>query len=236
MNHQTDFCILGAGLAGLSLADALSEQDFSTTVIDKSAIAAGASGTPGGLVNPATGRRAKKVWKAEQCYEAIAGNLEKIQSTTNNQFYVNNGLLRPALMKKMARKMKEQYDQTPWPADWCEWKSEDEIKEIHPDITCVDGGLWLPIGLSVDVGQYLHAYSEYLEKSGTTFFLNKDPVYINPDDYRTIELESTTIEARNLVFATGHSIATSPYWDWIPVNLIKGQVAKFKTSENKCIF
>ncbi len=236
MSHQTDFCILGAGLAGLSLADTLSEHDFSTVIVDKSSIAAGASGTPGGLVNPATGRRAKKTWKAEQCYEAISANLAKIQSTTDDQFYINNGLLRPALMEKMARKMKEQHEQTTWPDGWCEWKSEDEIKEVHPGITCVNGGLWLPIGLSVEVGQYLHAYSEYLKKSGTVFFLNQDPVYINPDDYRKVELQDTTIEAQHLVFATGHTIATSPYWDWIPVNLIKGQVAKFKTSENSLSF
>jgi glycine/D-amino acid oxidase-like deaminating enzyme len=236
MSHRTDFCILGAGLAGLSLADALSNHDFSTTVVDKSSIAAGASGTPGGLVNPATGRRAKKTWKAEQCYEAISANLAKVQSFAEESFYANNGLLRPALMEKMARKMKEQYEQTSWPNGWCDWKIEEEIKQIHPGITCVDGGLWLPIGLSVDVGKYLHAYSKYLKSIGTTFFLNQDPVYINPDDYQKIELSNTTVEAKHLVFATGHAMATSPYWDWIPVNLIKGQVATFKTSEDSLSF
>ncbi|MDZ7681126.1 MAG: FAD-dependent oxidoreductase [Fodinibius sp.] len=77
MSHQTDFCILGAGLAGLSLADALAEKGFTTTVVDKSTVAAGASGTPGGLVNPATGRRAKKSWRAENCYTAIASEPKK---------------------------------------------------------------------------------------------------------------------------------------------------------------
>ena len=236
MPHQTDFCILGAGLAGLSLADALSQKGFATTVIDKGNIAAGASGTPGGLVNPATGRRAKKSWKAEQCYTAIASNLEKVRPYSETTFFRKNGLLRPALLEKMARKMHAQYKQTSWPEGWCQWKSENEIKEIHPGITCVDGGLWLPIGLTVDVGKYLTAYAEYLKAGGTSFFLNQDPVYISPDDYRKVALKDITITTQHLVFATGHAVATSPYWDWIPVNLIKGQVAKFKTSDKQLSF
>jgi glycine/D-amino acid oxidase-like deaminating enzyme len=236
MSHQTDFCILGAGIAGLSLADALSQKGFSITIVDKESVAAGASGTPGGLVNPATGRRAKKVWQAENCYTAIASNLEKVQQQSNSTFYLNNGVLRPALMQKMARKMREQYEQTAWPDGWCEWKGEGEIKEIHPGISCVDGGLWLPIGLTVDVGAYLHAYSNFLKAHGTNFYLNQDTVYIRPGDYRSIDLQDTTIACENLVFATGHTIATSPYWDWIPVNLIKGQVAKFRTFEEALSF
>jgi glycine/D-amino acid oxidase-like deaminating enzyme len=230
MNHQTDFCILGAGLAGLSLADALGDQDFSVLVIDKNSIASGASGTPGGLVNPATGRRAKKSWKAEQCYEAIAANLEKVQNTTNDSFFINNGLLRPALLEKMARKMKDQHESTTWPDGWCQWKSEGEIKEIHPGINCVNGGLWLPIGLTVDVGKYITAYSKYLKERGTPVLLNSAPQSISNGRNWRIELTNSTVRAQHLVFATGHYITESQYWDWLPVNLIKGQVAKFKSA------
>ena len=55
-----DFCILGAGIAGLSLADALQEKGYRVIVLEKNDIASGASGSPGALVNPAAGRRAKK--------------------------------------------------------------------------------------------------------------------------------------------------------------------------------
>ncbi|NGP88889.1 NAD(P)/FAD-dependent oxidoreductase [Fodinibius halophilus] len=233
MSQQFDFCILGAGLAGLSIADSLAEHDFSTAVIDREDIAAGASGTPGGLVNPATGRRAKKVWKAEQCYTTTLQCLQKVQETTEDHFFAKNGVLRPALMEKMARKMRNEYEQTSWPKDWCQWKSEGQIKEMHPGITCVNGGLWLPVGLTVDVGQYLHAYAAYLEQeAGTTFFLNQDPIERYDDGYWRIKLEKTMIRAKHIVFATGRATATSYHWDWLPFNLIKGQVAEFKTANN----
>jgi len=236
MSRQTDFCILGAGIAGLSLADALLEYNVSVIVIDKSSVASGASGTPGGLVNPATGRRATKTWRAEQCYEAISTNLEKVQSQTDKIFYQNNGLLRPALLEKMARKMKEQHEKTTWPRDWCQWKTEDEIKEIHPGITCVNGGLWLPIGLSVDVGKYLQAYADFLGDKDITILLHHPPKDIHYEKDWVVELTEDTVHAKNLVFATGHSTGNSPFWDWLPLHLIKGQVAKFKKENSMLSF
>jgi len=235
MKHA-DFCILGAGLAGLSLADSLTDHNLSSIVIEKNALASGASGTPGGLVNPATGRRAKKSWKAVQCYKAIAKNLEKIQATTNERFYLNNGLLRPALLEKMARKMKNQHEKTTWPSGWCQWKSESEIKEIHPGIECVDGGLWLPIGLTVDVGKYVQAYAQWLRDEGINILTNQQPLEIHHDKKWHVELGDSTIATKYLVFATGHYTPQSKYWDWLPINLIKGQVAKFKAASGPLSF
>ncbi|MGD8428036.1 MAG: FAD-dependent oxidoreductase [Balneolaceae bacterium] len=236
MEHTTDYCILGAGIAGLSLADALMQRDLSVTVIDKESIAAGASGTPGGLVNPATGRRATKTWKAEQCYEAISSTLKKIQSTTDKEFYRNNGLLRPALLEKMAKKMRAQFENTTWPKGWCQWKTEEEIKEMHPGINCVDGGLWLPIGITVNVGKYLQAYATFLKDKGAKIFLSEPPQKIDKANHWQIELDNTTIKARNLVFATGHSTKELPFWDWLPLHLIKGQVATFKSVDGPLSF
>jgi glycine/D-amino acid oxidase-like deaminating enzyme len=237
MHHQTDYCILGAGLAGLSLADSLREADFETIVIDKEDIAAGASGTPGGLVNLATGRRATKAWKAEQCYEAISQNLSKVQEYSDTEFYQHNGLLRPALLEKMARKMKEQHKKTSWPEGWCQWKSEGAIKEIHPGIKCIDGGLWLPIGLTVDVGSYLQAYARYLmEEKGIPIRTNKNAKIAHTEKGWVISFDDTTIQAQNIVFAIGRATKKSEYWDWLPLNLIKGQVARFSTGSDPLSF
>lgn len=198
--------------------------------MDKSGVAAGASGTPGGLVNPATGRRAKKSWKAEDCYNAISSNLEKVQRTTRENFYAKNGLLRPALLEKMARKMYEQHQNTCWPEGWCQWKSEAEIKEMHPGISCVDGGLWLPIGLSVNVKKYLIAYKEYLTEQGVDFYLHNKPEHIHKSNKWQVDLEPTTISTKHIVFAMGRHTFKTYYWDWLPLKFIKGQVAIFRST------
>jgi glycine/D-amino acid oxidase-like deaminating enzyme len=231
-----DFCILGAGIAGLSLADALRERDFSVIVLEKDDIASGASGTPGGLVNPATGRRGKKVWKAEQCYEAIRQNLEKVQAASAHSFFWNNGLLRPALTSKMAHKMRQQFNDTSWPEGWCQWQTEGQVKERHPGINCIEGGLWLPIGLTVDVGAYLKAYADYLCSSGVVVEAQTGPEFHQEDDRWIIHTSKKRWKSRNLVFATGYATIDDPIWKFLPLEGVKGQVAKFRAGETMLPF
>ncbi|HYW35881.1 MAG TPA: FAD-dependent oxidoreductase [Balneolaceae bacterium] len=229
MNY--DFCILGAGIAGLSLADALLEQNFTVAVLEKHDVAAGASGTPGGLVNPATGRRAKKTWKTEQCYPAIRHNLEKIQNFSSQKFFRNNGLLRPALSHKMARKMHERYEETSWPEGWCIWQSEQQIKDRHPGINCVDGGLWLPIGLTVDVGAYLHAYADFLVAKDVLIETGVEPDFHRKNNRWTVQISGTQLQCEHLVFATGFDTTHHPFWKFLPLEGVKGQVARFKAKK-----
>ena len=151
-------------------------------------------------------------------------------------FYQNNGLLRPALLEKMAVKMKAQHEKTIWPEGWCQWKTEEEIKQMHPGITCIDGGLWLPIGLSVDVGGYLQVYARFLQDSGVRIWTGQRPIINRAHNEWHISIDGTTIRARHLLFAIGRATTESRYWDWLPLHLIKGQVATFSTGDEPLPF
>ena len=228
MSDTYDYCILGAGLAGLSLADSLQQKDLAVCVIEKDEIGSGASGTPGGLVNPATGRRATKSWKAEACYEAITENLEKVSSYSVSPYFRNNGVLRPAITSKMAGKMRERYEETTWREGWCHWLTADEIKERHPGITCIEGGLWLPVGISVDSGAYLKALGSYLRDKGVQIItsLEPNPEYVPPN--WEIRHNDHHIKAENLVYASGFGTLSVDYWKELNFHPIKGQVATFR--------
>ncbi|MFH5831912.1 NAD(P)/FAD-dependent oxidoreductase [Halalkalibaculum sp. DA3122] len=226
-----DFCILGAGLAGLSLADALTERNCRVCVIEKNEIASGASGTPLGMVNPATGRRATKTWRAEQCYEAVYKTLWKVAPFSEEPFFTRNGVLRPALTEKIARKMKNQLEKTAWPHGWCEWLSREQIQRKHPGINCVEGGLWLPVGLTVDVTQYLQALARYLETQGATVIEHADYQLNQTSAGWTVSLETREINCDKLVFATGFDMTRHPFWDFLPLHPIKGQMAIFQPDE-----
>lgn len=226
-----DYCILGAGLAGLSLADALLEQGQTVCVVEKYDIASGASGTPLGMVNPATGRRATKTWRAEKCYDAISANLEKVTPFSDRTFYERNGVLRPALTAKIARKMREQYEKTDWPEGWCRWLPEGEIKSRHPGITCVDGGLWIPVGITVDVSGYLEALAAYLHSGQVQLFTRKAYSLEQKSDAWDIQMKDGSFSAGNIVFATGHAITRHPWWKELSFHSIKGQIAIFKPEQ-----
>lgn len=228
---HVEYCIVGAGIAGLSLADALSEKGFEVAVVEQNEPGAGASGTPGALVNPATGRRAKKSWKAEQCYRAISDNLEKVSGHSDKSFFRRNGVLRPALTPKMARKMREQYENTSWEEGWCRWMSEAELKDFHPGINCVDGGIWLPIAITVDAGKYLQAYASWLRERNISILTGNAPEVSQSGGRWHIQAGNSGLTAENLVYATGYGTVAVDWWDDIPFEPIKGQLAGF-TVEN----
>ncbi len=226
-----DYCILGGGLAGLSLADALQAHNQSVVVLEKNEIGSGASGTPGGLVNPATGRKGTKSWKAEGCYRAIRENLEKIQNYSSLPFFHQNGVLRPAQSAKMAQKMKARFDETNWPKGWCHWLSERKIKRKHPGINCIDGGLWLPIGITVDVKNYLKAYSVYLKSKQVVVKINCNSKVNCRDGHWKLQFTNGFVKCEHLIFATGFGTVSHPFWKNLNLNPVKGQTAHFRAKK-----
>lgn len=226
-----DFCILGGGLAGLSLADALQSLDQKVAVVEKNDIGSGASGTPGGLVNPATGRKGKKAWKAEACYKAIQENLNKVRKLTPIPFFHQNGILRPAQSEKMAHKMKSQFNKTTWPEGWCYWLTEDEIKQKHPGIHCRGGGLWLPVGMTVNVKKYLEAYTRWLQLNKVGVKTKCEAAVKRKKNEWQLQLKSTTIKCKHLIYATGFETTSNPFWKNLKLEAIKGQTARFQAEE-----
>ncbi len=230
MNKSFDICILGAGLAGVSLAYELSKGGLYVSVVDPNGVAGGASGTPVGLVNPATGRYATLGWRSKECYDAVLENLERVQEKAPVQFYKKSGVIRPALDEKIASKMKENFDSTQWPKGWCEWMDEESVTEFHPGIECTGGGVWLPIGLTVDIGTYLKSFSDQLQTDGTPFITGKEYKLRKNNDYWEVNLEdNTTIKAEKVVVCAGINSSQISYFKDIPLYPVKGQLAVFKT-------
>lgn len=224
-----DFCVLGAGLAGLSISDKLIQKGASVCLIDTGDIASGASGTPLGLVNPATGRFGTKTWRSEQCYSGIASDLEKVQDQSPVQFFKRTGILRPAQDEKMASRMKENAEQQDWPEGWCKWLNKEEIRFINPELNCVEGGMWLPKGLTVNSGLYLKSKTDLLKKKGLKVYTNAR--YETEADRSSfkISLQKKVLQATSIIYATGNETKYLKYWDFLRLNPIKGQLAIFDT-------
>lgn len=228
-----DALILGAGIAGLSLADALLQRGCSVVVADKNKVGSGASGTPLAMANPATGLRAKKVWRAEACYQAIQDLLDRTENHVGATIYKKNGVLRPALSSKMARKMKERYDQTQWPEAWVHWLDEDQIKQKHPGIRCWDGGLWIPMGLTVDMRAYLQALAQYLKSHDVVIYedIDNQPQLSSETNGWRLDVDDRRIEFEHLIYATGYGTIKDPRWQLLPLEGVKGQLLEAEPEE-----
>lgn len=227
-----DFCVLGAGLAGLSIADKLSEHNYKVAVIDPNGIASGASGVPLGMVNPATGRYASKSWKGIECYNAILKTLERIQASTKTELYSQPGVIRPAINEDFAKKMKAVHEETDWPEGWCYWLDKDEIAERFPGLKCVGGGIWLPIDLTVKMPQFLYAYSSMLQQQRVHFYTKQPYTLAQTGELWTFYLaDNTKVEAKNIITTAGSKSCNVEQWSYLPLHPIKGQIIILKTKE-----
>lgn len=229
-NRHFDFCVIGAGLAGLSVAGSLADENAKVLVIDKNEVGSGASGTPLGLVNPATGRYGTKTWMAEECVSSIASDLERVQNQAPAVFFKKTGILRPALDEKIASKMQENAKNSDWPENRCIWLDAKEITTMDKNINCHTGGLWLPNGITVNIHAYLQAKAAVLENSGVHFKTNSLAVVQKKDAYFEVDLgNNSKYLAERVVFTMGIEALNSDFRDFLPLIPIKGQLVKFKT-------
>jgi len=233
VNRRFEYVIIGGGLAGISLASELLNRNHSICLIDSSKIAAGASGTPLGLANYATGRFAKPAWNAGQCIAKLRENLEYVQSNVPVQVFKENGVLRPAMTEKIALAMKEQLHEDSWPDNRTEWLTPSDAKNMNPYIQSDLGALWLPKALTVNVPAYLRGFTDLLTTRGLDLFENANYSYSKNKDGWQIKLSSAdiAIQARRLIICAGYSSKKFAEFKWLPLTPVKGQLAIIKTKK-----
>jgi len=225
-----DLLIMGAGIAGLSVAYAASKSGIKTAVIDRKYPGSGASGVPQALLNPATGRKAKKTWNAEKCLSYTTELLEEVQRKSGFQFYTNNGVIRPALDSVMAENMFYSYQESGWPDGWVEWLDSKELKLRFPGLNPGEGGLWIPVAGTVAFERFITALYRHLKDRGVSFFTGSEPSVSGSQPW-LISGFSRPFTAENIVHATGESISYNPHWKMVSIHRVKGQTLTVEFSK-----
>jgi len=219
-----DFCVIGAGLAGMHIAQELVDRNAKVCVIDPNGIAGGASGTPVGLANPATGRFASKSWKAETSLDFLTTSLEKIQLVTKRPFFKKSGILRPALDEKIASKMKKNVGSDNWNGDSVKWLNENEVKSLHAGINCTNGGVWVKKGLSVQIPDYLRAIRKQIENELCAFYFDKEYEISKNEDWFIRFKDHDSLSTSRLIFTSGIWTKNSECWNHLKLHAVKGQI------------
>ena len=226
-----DYIIIGAGLAGLSLADSLVTKGCDIAVIDKKGIGGGASGIPIGMADPAASRNANLYWETEKCYDTTLANLNKLREYSKKPFFKITGVLRPGITHKRGVSLERSFHRQDWPDGWCEWKTEEMIKEMSPEVYCVYGGLWHPNSIAVAIPEYLEAYHAYLKQQDVSSYIIEDYILKQQDNFWIIQNHDLELVTKNIVFATGADTLDISYWAKLPIHPVKGQVAMFKVPD-----
>ncbi|MCC5941493.1 MAG: FAD-dependent oxidoreductase [Balneolaceae bacterium] len=225
-----DVVILGAGIAGLSATDEFLNRGLSCLVIDSKLFGNGATSAPMLLANPATGRRAKKTWQAEESFALISDFLERVQSGSKTPFFENNGVLRPALTEDISKDFERSPQKYEWPDNWLTWLPRSEFSKEYPFFGDHYGGLIVENSLSINGPEFIKASLEYLSAKGAEFLeCTQQYSYSQKSNQWIFELNhQKTVSSKMVVDATGFGQTQSERWNFLPLHAVKGQTATFR--------
>lgn len=223
--------VFGAGISGTAIANELNKRGKKVLLIDPH-VSEDAPGAPAGLVNPATGRRAKKSWESEKCMTALRNQLDElIVFARKNEILSDTGAIRPAINEKLAENFKEALDKYEWPEGWISWMEKEEVENLNPQIAPNFGALYLHKGCTVFVDQYLNTYRKYLRENGVECRY-KAADYQSKKDNFTINFENgDTAEAKHVIVAAGHQTPFFNEWEFLPLHRVKGQIVWFEANK-----
>lgn len=226
--------IFGAGIAGTALANELNKKGKQVVLIDPF-VSEDAPGAPAGLVNPATGPRAKICWQAEKCYAALRSQIEELQKFNDQEDLISDtGVLRPAINKKLAKNYKKSLDKYDWPEGWISWLDEEEITERNPEIAPNHGGLSVDCGYTVFVDRYLNTYRKFLRKNGVTCkYERADYKFTSGESQCSLRFEDgSECTADHVIIAAGFKTPDFEEWASLPTELVKGQLVWYEATED----
>ncbi len=231
---MTDFyaAVFGAGPSGLSIANALAKKGKSVLLIDPY-VSENAPGAPAGLVNPATGRRARLSWRSRECFDALNPLLDELEKFADNDaepLISRSGVIRPAIDEKLADNFLESLEKYDWPEEWIRWMGPDEVTEFNPEIAPNHGALFLNNGFTVFADRYLNTYRKYLRvKLGVESRYEEGSYqYENNSGTFSISLQEEQFSAEHVIIAAGFNAPRFEDWEYLPLHLVKGQIVHFE--------
>lgn len=220
---QVDYIIVGQGLAGSCLIQTLLHEKQTVEVI-ASATKKPSSEIAAGLYNPVTGKKMLLTWNAGILFPLLDAFYKKAE----NEFQTR--IIYP---KKIYRPFSDIQAQNDF---WI--KSTNEIQpfaepekdgaQYEPYINNPFGGLSTKQSGYVDVKTFLHLIKQKL--------LASDSYMEDTFDYSALTFDNNkvqykNIEAKRIIFAEGYYNKNNPFFSWVPVKGMKGDVLTLKIED-----
>lgn len=217
---KLDYLIIGQGVAGSCLGLKLINENKSFTIIDHPQDKA--STIAAGVYNPVVLYRFALIWQAEIQMKLMRKYFQEFEFLLNDKF--NFELPTYRILKDENeihawQKKATQPELTPYINDEV---FTSKFSEIHA-----------PFGFTevkntgrIDLENCLNSFQSYLNKHQ----LYQQEIF----DFSSLEVHSDKIfyknfEAKNIVFCDGFGIKNNPYFNYLPIIGVKGEVLKIKT-------
>ena len=212
-----DFLIVGQGVAGSVLAWTLDQRGCSVIVADDPAQPS-ASSVAAGIVNPLTGRKLVRTWKADDLFPFLHQFYTDIEQALGVQFFHPKSIYRPY------RSLNEQTDYSALVADPAIRQYVSQVVDNESYSCCINnplGGLEVTQAGWLDLTEFVRIIKGY--------FIRKNQYYegkVSDSDLVISDKKVAWqgIQVDKVIFCDGAQGPESSLFGYLPYNPVKGQI------------
>ncbi|MBN8823373.1 MULTISPECIES: FAD-dependent oxidoreductase [unclassified Spirosoma] len=214
---NVDFLIVGQGVAGSALAWTLDQRGCSVVLADDPALPT-ASTVAAGIVNPLTGRKLVRTWKADELFPFLHAFYTQIEQELGVTFFQSKNIYRPfrSLDEKTAYLT---YVSEPDIQPYVEKVADDQA--YSPFIANPFGGIEVTQAGWLDLTEFVRIIKGYFIKKNQYFEGRILPQDLAISDNK---VEWQGLNIGKVLFCDGVQARENPLFDWLPYNPVKGQV------------
>jgi glycine oxidase len=220
---KIDYLIIGQGIAGSVLSYKLLQAGCSVRVVAKQGLTI-SSEVAAGLYNPVTGRKMVKTWLADTLFPEIKPVYGQMEALTGARFLHELPIYRPFI---------DQAEQNDWFGRQADPAYSPYIAEVYdkphfqPWVKNPYGGLLLRQSGWLDIPLMLKAWQSYLSAQGCLQEEEFDEKYL---ELQEEGVAYKGLSARALIYCNGNNLLKSPFWHWVPLRPVKGEVLFLKSA------
>lgn len=211
-----EFIIVGNGLAANIVALRLREHRLSYKIIGNNTLS-NCSRIAAGLWNPIVFKRMTNSWKSEELIEELKQFYPAAEKELSSKFYYERKIIKPFFSEEEKNFwVKKTNELQPFVDPQIYSPSEDHKDLVIPDKYGVvdDCG-------NIDLLEFLTACEKLHSQNDS--FVNET------FDHSLLKIEGDRVnykdhEAKAIIFCEGHLVKNNPFFCWLPMNPVKGEI------------
>lgn len=221
---QVDYLIVGQGLAGSLLGWQLLNSDCRILIVDTGRN--NASRVAAGLINPVTGMRLVKTVQVDTLLPAAVALYRQLEAVFHQSFYRQMPMLRLLRNGDERQQVQRRY--------------ADPAYSDYLDPILIQGQI--DSGVTAPCGALLQKQTGFLSTAPLLdclkqYFIANGCYLQSRFDYQQLEtgdrqLHWRQYQANNIIFCEGYRIRDNPWFSWLPLQPVKGEILTLETMEN----
>ncbi|QNM84489.1 FAD-binding oxidoreductase [Polaribacter pectinis] len=224
---KVDYIIVGLGLAGLAFAEELMANNKTFIVFEDDSQTS--SLVAGGVYNPVILKRFTPVWNAKEQLAIALPFYNRIEEK------LNINIDEKFVIKKAFKSIE---DQNIWFEALDKPKLTDYLdpkldNQNYPGVIADFSFGNVKEAGRIDTKKLVESYREYLKKENKIRFENFEHQQI---EFKESSVKYKSIEATRIVFCEGFGIKDNPYFNYLPLNEVKGELITIFAPELKIDF